>query len=86
MIPKKIATAIAIAPKTAPITEPISDAVLRPEEPSPFTAPDVFADGAVVVVFADEALAVVFVGEVGDVLGALVPEIAAEGDAVARLD
>ena len=86
MIPKKIATAIAIAPKIAPITEPISDAVLRPEEPLPFTAADVFADGAVVVVFADEALAVVFVGEVGNVLEALVLEIAAEGDAIARLD
>ena len=86
MIPKKIATAIAIAPENAPITEPISDAVLRPEEPSVFTAADVFADGAVVVVFVDEALAAVFVGEVEDVLEALVPEIAAEGDAIASLD
>ena len=77
MIPKKIATAIAIAPETAPITEPTSDAVLRPEEPSPLTAADVFADGAVVVVF---------VGDVEDVLEALVSEIAAEGDAIAGLD
>ena len=86
MIPKKIATAIAIAPETAPITEPISDAVLRPEELSPLTAAYVFPDGSVVIVFADEALAVVFVEEMEDVLEALVPETAAEGDAIPRLD
>ena len=80
-----IATAMAIVPDTAPITESIADAVLRPEELSAFTAADVFADGAVVVFFADEALAVVFAGEVEEVLVALVPEIAAEGDAIPRL-
>ena len=42
-----MATAIAMAPNTAPITEPTSDAVLRLDELLPaLLAAEVFAEGA----------------------------------------